>query len=84
MTKHITAIEVSFENLNSSIAWANIREYVKENLEQEQQKFFSMEDSDGGDTALREQRLKVKHYRELWETIQLYVLNSTRKGGNRG
>ena len=82
MNKHLTPIEVSFENLNSSIAWAKIREYVKETLEQEQQNFFSMEDS--GDAALRDQRLKVKHYRELWETIQLYVLNSTRKGGNRG
>lgn len=83
MTKHMTPLEVSFQNLNSSIAWAKLREYVKETLEHEQQKFFSMEDN-GGDAALKDQRLKVKHYRELWETIQLYVLNSTRKGGNHG
>lgn len=83
MIKHMTPIGVSFENLNSSIAWDKVRGYVKETVEDEQKKFFSMEDS-GGDAALRDQRLKVKHFRELWETIQLYVLNSTRKGGNHG
>lgn len=84
MTKHLTPLEVSFENLNSSIAWAKMCEYVKETLEQEQEKFFSMEDGNGNGAALKDQRLKVKHYRELWETITLYVLNSTRKGGNHG
>ena len=84
MTKHLTPIEVSFENLNSSVAWAKIHEYVKETLEHEQKKFFSMEDDNGNGTVLKDQRLKVKHYRELWETITLYVLNSTRKGGNHG
>lgn len=84
MTKRVTPIEVSFENLYSSIAWAKIREYVKETLEHEQGKFFSMEDDNGNGAGLRDQRLKVKHYRELWETIELYVLNSTRKGGNHG
>lgn len=92
MTKHPTPLEVSFENLNSSVAWAKVSEHVKETLEDEQRNFFSMED--GGTvekdttlgilTDLRTQRLKVKHYRELWENIQLYVLNSTRKGGNHG
>ena len=84
MKKILTPTEVSFENLNSSIAWARLREYVKETLEHEQEKFFSMEDGNGDGAALRDQRLKVKHYRELWETITLYVLNSTRKGGNHG
>ena len=84
MTKHITPLEVSFQNLNSSVAWSKVREYVEETLEHEQKGFFSMEDGGGGDAALRDQRLKVKHYRELWETITLYVLNSTRKGGNHG
>lgn len=84
MTKRITPLEVSFQNLNSSIAWGKVREYVKETLEHEQGNFFSMEDSNGEGTALRDQRLKVKYYRELWETIELYVLNSTRKGGNHG
>lgn len=84
MNKPLTPLEVSFENLNSSVAWAKVREYAEEILDHEQKGFFSMEDGDGGDAALRDQRLKVKHYRELWETIQLYVSNSTRKGGTRG
>lgn len=86
MIKHITPLNVSFENLHASAAWTKLRDYVRDLIKQEQDAFFTLDDNMESNNAevLRGQRLKVKHFSELWDKIEVYVLNSARKGGQNG
>jgi len=77
------SIPEQFRNLQQNPAFQKLQAYVKELTATEEEKYWNIDDNQENEPKLRAQRLRVKHYKDLWSSLEVYIVNSASQKENK-
>jgi hypothetical protein len=72
MTEPTVPMHIFFTQLVEHPAFRKLRERAEDIIKTEQDKFWKIEDRDEAEV----QRMKASYYKDLWETLVVYIKNS--------
>lgn len=74
----IIPLNMMFRNLRTDEAFVRVQNYVNKLIEKAKDEYFEIEDKNEDDPILKDKRKEIRHYKELWKKVDVFITNSSR------
>ena len=72
-------LNMLFRNLKTDEAFVRVQDYVNKLIDKEKDDYFEVEEKGEKDSTLKDIRFKIKHYKERWKKVGVFIDNSSRE-----